>query len=282
MARAMLRLLLFAILGIVVAHVILVILSLRESWVERTFIFFPDKKLEATPREVGLDFREVYFDTGDGCRLHGWYAPAGEGAPVLLWLHGNGGNISYELDGLARMHRAGLAGFIFDYRGYGLSTGRPSEAGVYRDARAAYEYAVNGLGVPPERLVLFGRSLGGAVAADLALQAPVRAIILDGAFTSVGDMANHHYRWLPGKGRYAHKFDTARKLAQIGIPKLIIHGEKDQVVPFRMGERLFEAAAPPKEFYPIAGAGHEDTLPVGGQEYARRVAEFITAAGIKK
>jgi hypothetical protein len=197
---------------------------------------------------------------------------------VLLWFHGNGGNISYELDGLARMHRAGLASFIFDYRGYGQSTGQPSEAGVYRDARAAYEYAVNGLGVPPELLVLFGRSLGGAVAADLALQVPARAIILDGAFTSVGEMANYHYRWLPGTGRYAHKFDTAGKLAQIAMPKLIIHGENDRVVPFTMGQRLFESAPPPKEFYPIPGAGHEDTMQVGGQEYARRVRKFVERA----
>lgn len=276
--RAMLRLLLFALLGIIVAHAVLLILSLRESWVERTFIFFPDNKLEATPFVLGLNFQEVYFDTTDGCRLHGWYVPAGEDAPVLLWLHGNGGNISYELDGLARMHRADLASFIFDYRGYGLSQGEPSEAGVYRDARAAYEFLTNGLGIPPGRIVLFGRSLGGAVAADLALQVPVRALILDGAFTSVGDMVSHHYRWLPGKSRFAHKFDTAGKLARIKIPKLIIHGENDRIVPFTMGKQLYKLASPPKEFYSIFGAGHEDTLPVGGEEYARRVAEFIRHA----
>ncbi|MBM4274814.1 MAG: alpha/beta hydrolase [Deltaproteobacteria bacterium] len=277
MARAMLRLLLFAALGIVIAHVILLILSLRESWVERTFIFFPDKKLEATPRQAGLDFQEVYFD-GGGLRLHGWYVPARDKATVLLWLHGNGGNISYEMDGIALLNQSGLGIFIFDYQGYGKSEGQPSEAGVYRDARAAYEYLKNGLSVTPDRIVLFGRSLGGAVAADLALQAPARALILDGAFTSLGDMANHHYRWLPGKGRYAHKFDTAGKLARISIPKLIIHGDRDRVVPFWMGRRLYEVASPPKEFYPIAGAGHEDTMEVGGREYLLRVAELIRAA----
>jgi fermentation-respiration switch protein FrsA (DUF1100 family) len=274
----MLRLLLFAILGIVIAHFILFLLSLRESWVERVFIFFPDQKLEATPNHAGLDFQEIHFDSGDGCHLHGWYIPAGDKAPVLLWLHGNGGNISYELDGLARMHRAGLASFIFDYRGYGLSTGQPSEAGIYRDGLAAYEYLRNELGVPLERIVFFGRSLGGAVAADLALKVPARAMILDGAFTRVGDMASHHYRWLPGKGRYARKFDTAGKLAQTAIPKLIIHGEQDRVVPSWMGRHLFEVSMPPKEFYPIPGAGHEDTMPVGGEEYERRVAEFIRNA----
>jgi len=274
----MLRLLLFAFIGVIIGHLILLVLSLRESWVERTFIFFPDQKLEGTPRQAGLDFREVYFDSADGCRLHGWYVPAGEGAPVLLWMHGNGGNISYEIGGLALLRQAGLASFIFDYRGYGLSTGQPSEAGVYRDARAAYEYLRNELGAPPERIVFFGRSLGGAVAADLALRVPARAIILDGAFTSVGDMANHHYRWLPGKGRFAHKFDTAGRLARISIPKLIIHGEQDRVVPFTMGKRLYEAAVPPKEFYPIDGAGHEDTMPVGGDGYVRRVREFIRHA----
>lgn len=265
----------FLLLGTVLGSVSLMLLSTCESWVERTFIFFPTRDVQYTPGHLGLDFQEVFFPTEDGLQLHGWHLPAPAPAPVFLWCHGNGGNLSYELENMALLHRAGFGIFIFDYRGYGLSQGRAGEAGIYRDARAAYQYLRDALSIPASRIVIFGRSLGGAVAVELAGQAPARALILDGTFTNVGDMARHHYLWLPGKRLYAHKFDSTQRIPHLTLPKLIIHGDQDKIVPLWMGERLYALAAPPKDFYRIAGAGHEDTFQVGGEAYLNHLKRFL-------
>ncbi|MFP3868590.1 MAG: alpha/beta hydrolase [Desulfobacteraceae bacterium] len=250
-------------------------LSACEGLIERTFIFFPSHRLEATPLQMGLQFQECFFTNEDGLELHGWYVPAKGSAPVIMWCHGNGGNISHRLDYITRLHQIGLGVWIFDYRGYGLSQGRPSEAGVYQDARAAYHHLCSALAVRPLQIVLLGRSLGGVIAADLATQVVVRALIVESAFTRIGDMARHHYAWLPGKVLFAHKFDLTQRLAALKIPKLFIHGEQDEIVPFWMGEQLYKMAPPPKEFYPIPGAGHNDTYLVGDQKYFTRLKSFI-------
>lgn len=257
---------------------VLMCLSACEGLMERTFIFFPAAQLETTPLHVGLKFQECFFYTEDGLQLHGWYVPAGGGAPVIMWLHGNGGNISHRVENIALWHQSGFGVWIFDYRGYGLSQGRPSETGVYADARAAYRHLVESLGVPPERVVIFGRSLGCAVAVELANGVPARALILESAFTNVGDMARYHYAWLPGKGLWAKKFDSTGRLSGLTLPKLFIHGEKDDIVPLWMGKRLYNLAPPPKEFYLIAGAGHNDTYQVGGPAYFDRLRSFIEPA----
>lgn len=265
----------FLFLGLLLGNLTLMVFSFWEGWVERTFIFFPVRGLQYTPRDLGLPFKEIFFPTEDGLKLHGWYLPGGDAAPVLLWCHGNGGNISYEVENLALLHQADLGIFIFDYRGYGLSQGRPSEEGVYRDAQAAYQCLHDSLGVPSRRIVIFGRSLGGAVAMELATKVPARALILEATFTNVGDMARHHYPWLLGKKRWAHKFDSTPRLARLTLPKLFIHGDQDAIVPLWMGERLYQLAQPPKEFYRIPGAGHEDTLLVGGRAYVDHLKRFL-------
>ena len=251
------------------------LLSACEAFIERTFIFFPSRRLEATPLQMGLDFQECFFTSSDGLQLHGWYVPADRAAPVIMWFHGNGGNISHRLDYMARLHQIGLGVWIFDYRGYGLSQGRPSESGVYQDALAAYQHLCGSLAIPPERVVLLGRSLGGAVAADLATKVAARALILEAAFTKVGDMARHHYAWLPGKGLFAQKFDLTHRLPALKLPKLFIHGEQDEVVPFWMAEQLYELAPPPKELYPVPQAGHNDTYLIDGQRYFNRLKSFV-------
>jgi fermentation-respiration switch protein FrsA (DUF1100 family) len=265
----------FLMAGLVLGGLLLSLLTLCEGWVERTFIFFPTGALLATPLQVGLEFQDCFFPTTDGLTLHGWYIPGPRDAPVLLWCHGNGGNLSYELENLALVHRAGLGVFIFDYRGYGLSQGRPSEAGVYADAAAAYAYLTGELKTPPARVALFGRSLGAAVAADLACRVPALALVLEAGFTNVGDMARQHYFWLPGRNLYAHKFDAAARLALVTMPKLIIHGDQDYIVPLWMGQKLYDLAPPPKEFCRIAGAGHNDILEVAGREYLARLTQFL-------
>lgn len=275
------RAVIFLLLGLLIGNLLLLVFSMRETWVERLFIFLPTRGLEYTPREVGLPFEEAFFHAADGVRLHGWYIPGDEAAPVLLWCHGNGGNMGYEVGNVALLHQAGFGVFIFDYRGYGLSDGRASEAGVYRDARAAYQYLVDSLGVSNRRLVLFGRSLGGAVAVELAGRVPARALMVEAAFTNIGDMARYHYRWLPwlpwlpGQKHWAHKFDNSQRIPQLTLPKLFIHGDRDTVVPLWMGEKLYDLAPPPKAFYRIPGAGHDDTLMVGGSAYIAHLKKFL-------
>lgn len=245
-----------------------------EHLVERIFIFFPSRKLACTPFHLGLPFQECFFTTADGLRLHGWYIPAGAAAPVLLWCHGNAGNISHRVENIALLHQVGLGVWIFDYRGYGLSQGRPSEAGVYLDAQAAYQCLCQSFGIPAASVIIFGRSLGCAVAAELATRVSARALILESAFTNLGDMARYHYAWLPGKSLWAQKFDLTQKLPRLTLPKLFIHGEQDTIVPYWMGKQLYELALPPKEFHAIPGAGHNDTYQIGGPAYLARLTSF--------
>ena len=243
----------------------------RET-VERALIYFPSRELVGTPATVGLTYRDVWFHAEDGVRLHGWYVPAR--LPItLLWCHGNAGNISHRLDNIEEIHRRlGLGVFIFDYRGYGRSDGRPTESGLYRDARAAREALIRE-GVPAERMVYFGRSLGAAVAVELALGAPPPALILETPFLSVRAMAN---RTLPGSGvLFKARFDSLEKIGRVRSRLLILHGDADEVVPYEHGRRLFAAAPEPKGFYTIRGAHHNDTYWVGGEDYWGAWARFL-------
>ncbi len=235
----------------------------RET-IERTLIYFPSRELIGSPAMLGLSYRDVWFYAEDGVRLHAWYVP-GRLPTTLLWCHGNAGNISDRLDNIAEIHRRlGLGVFIFDYRGYGQSDGRPTEAGLYRDARAARDVLLRE-GVTAERIVYFGRSLGAAVALDLAVAAPPPVVIIETPFLSVHAMAN---RTLPGSGLlFKTRYDSLKKIGQVRSRLLILHGDADEVVPYEHGRRLFEAAPQPKAFYTIHGAHHNDTYIVGGDDY---------------
>lgn len=243
----------------------------RET-VERTLIYFPSRELIGTPSSLGLAYRDVWFYAEDGVRLHGWYVQGG--LPVtLLWCHGNAGNISDRLDNIREIHqRLGIGVFIFDYRGYGRSDGRPTESGLYQDARAAREALIRE-GVPADRIVYFGRSLGAPVAVELALAVPPPALILETPFLSVPAMAN---RTLPGIGfLFKTRYDSLTKIGRISSRLLILHGDADEVVPYDHGRRLFEAAPDPKTFHTIRGAHHNDTYVVGGPDYWAAWARFL-------
>lgn len=253
----------------------------RET-IERTLIYFPSRELIGSPAMLGLSYRDVWFHAEDGVRLHGWYVP-GRLPTTLLWCHGNAGNISDRLDNIAEIHRRlGLGVFIFDYRGYGQSDGRPTEAGLYRDARAAREVLLRER-VMAERIVYFGRSLGAAVAIDLAVAAPPPVVIIETPFLSVPAMAN---RTLPGSGLlFKTRYDSLKKIGQVRSRLLILHGDADEVVPYEHGRRLFEAAPQPKVFYTIRGAHHNDTYIVGGDDYwaawVRLLAPLLVESGEK-
>ena len=242
--------------------------------IENFFVFFPEKTLALTPEDLHLDYEEIHLSTEDGMRLHGWLFPLEGESPIILFCHGNAGNISHRLENIRLLLDHGLQVFIFDYRGYGKSTGTPSETGLYVDGLAAYEYLVEERGIPPNQIVLFGRSLGAAVATDIALKKKAGSLIIETAFTSTRDMAKTMGLFALISYFLPPHYNTLEKIPRADIPKLIIHGERDEIVPFSMGQRLFEAAKIPKYFYPLKQAGHNDTYVKGGEEYFRIIAAF--------
>ena len=218
------------------------------------------REIHATPREAGMDYEELTLATDDGERLDAWFIPAQgqtHSQAVVLFLHGNAGNISHRMDSIAMFHRLGYGVLIFDYRGYGRSSGKPSEAGLQRDAAAAWDHLTRQRGIPPRRIVLFGESLGGALAARLAVQERPGALVLSSVFTSVPDLAADLYPWLPARWLARLRYDTRASLAQTSCPVLVAHSPDDEIIPFRHGQRLFAAAPGPKAFLRMAG-GHND------------------------
>jgi len=249
------------------------------STVERSLIYYPTRRLEATPRDYGLAFEEVRLAAEDNVRLHGWYVP-GRRPVTLLWCHGNAGNISHRLENLRLIHdRLGVGVLIFDYRGYGESEGVPSEVGTYRDARAFRAWQRRHPLAGPTPVVYFGRSLGAAVATTLAAEDPPTALILETPFASVRAMASVT---LPVVGYLAGlllrtRYDTLGRIDQVHVPVLVLHGDADEVVPFEQGRAVFEAAREPKAFVTIPRAHHNDTYLVGGEPYWQAWERFLAA-----
>lgn len=244
---------------------------------ENRMVFFPYKYPQGfwQPSAFGLEVKDCFFEASDGTKLHGWFLKKEGANQTLLWCHGNAGNISDRLDNLARLSKLPINIFLFDYRGYGRSEGTPTESGVYLDALAAYDYVVGEHSVAADSLVIFGRSLGGAVAVELAVNRPCRKLILESTFASARDMAKEMFGVIPVHLSMKSRFDSVEKIRQIKMPLLMIHGRRDQVVPFELGKRLYDVANMPKSFYEIAEADHNDTYVVGGQAYINRLAEFL-------
>jgi len=236
--------------------------------IDKPFIYHPKHEIKATPESVGLSYENIFFQSADGVRLNGWYVPGPDPSNVMIWFHGNGGNIGGDVERLRLIHdKLGLSVFVFDYRQYGQSGGSVTEDGTYRDARAALEYLRSRTGLLPLRIIYFGESLGSAVAVNLATEAPPRALILESPLTSMHDMARVEFPYLPVGFLIGDKYDSLSKIPKIHVPILILHGDRDEVVPFGQGRRLFEAANPPKVFYTIPGAHHNDTVIAGGRPY---------------
>jgi fermentation-respiration switch protein FrsA (DUF1100 family) len=229
-----------------------------------SLIYFPDREIHPIPAGTGLAPRWVFLEAKDGVRLSAWYLPpqtAERG--VVLFLHGNGGNVSHYADALARFDRLGFGSFAPDYRGYGRSEGTPSEAGLYRDAEAAWEHLVHTLGIPPKRIVIYGRSLGGAVAAWLTRSRSPRLLVLESSFTSLRAVAARLYPWAPTGLLLGEMFDTEGFVREVRCPVLVIHSPDDEIVPYAHGLRLFERAKPPKRLLEIRGghnSGRYDSL----------------------
>jgi fermentation-respiration switch protein FrsA (DUF1100 family) len=231
-------------------------LFLAARYLERHSIYFPTRDHAADlPRDI--PHAEVVFYAEDGVKLHGWYVPsaseaAGNAGFTALYLHGNAGNMTHRVPKVVLLRELGLSVFIVDYRGYGKSEGAPSERGLAHDARAAYAELLR-RGTRPERLILYGESLGAAVAAQLAAEKPVAGFVSENAFTSIRDMARTHYPWVP-PFLIRTRFDAASRLGSVTCPKLFFHTRDDEIVPFTLGERLYQAAARPKTFVALAGS----------------------------
>jgi fermentation-respiration switch protein FrsA (DUF1100 family) len=234
----------------------------------------PSRKLNATPQDIGLPFENIHLLTDDGARLHGWYIPAAQARGTLLFFHGNAGNISHRLDSIRLFHDLRLSVLIFDYRGYGQSEGTPSEEGTYRDALAAWRYLTEERGIATSRIVLFGRSMGAAIAAWLATQKQPGVLIVESAFTSVPDTAAELYWWLPARRLSRFKYATRDYVAQARCPVLVVHSPEDEIIPFHHGEAILAAAREPKEMLRLRG-GHNDGFMTSGRLYSDGFDAFL-------
>lgn len=244
---------------------------------DQVFVYHPSPWVDRNWQEAsGLPLEDVYLPLTPDISLFAWFVDAGPTRPVVLWCHGNAGNIIHRLDNLAGLYRRHLSVLIFDYRGYGRSTGTPNEGGLYADGLAYYDYLVTQRRVAPERLVVFGRSLGAAVAAEITKQRPAAGLILESAFPSIQAMADQHYWGIPSRWVVEARFDLLGKLARLTLPKLIIHGERDTIVPLSLGRQVYHAAPPPKAWYLVRKAGHNDVPIVGGPPYYERFVSFAT------
>ncbi len=247
---------------------------------QERYVYFPSEAVAETPAAVGLGYDDVRFQSDDGMLLRGWFVPAAGARFTLLFCHGNGGNISHRLDSLRIFHRLGLSVFIFDYRGYGQSTGKPSEQGTYRDAEAAWRYLVKNRGIPAPHIIDFGRSLGAGVATWLAMEHPPRALILESAFTSVPDMGAALYPFLPVRALSRIRYNTLRRIASVHRPLLVIHSRDDEIVPFAHGRRIFEAANQPKTFLEIHGS-HNNGFLASIDDYSQGLADFVRTLALE-
>ena len=239
---------------------------------ERAFIFYPEKQLCGFPSDDGMEYEDVTLQGPDGMTIHGWFIP-GRGKGVVLFFHGNGGNISHRVEKTRLLFYPEISSLMIDYHGYGRSHGKPSEKACYLDALTSWEYLVRKRHFESNQIILFGESLGGAVAVDLAARKEVGAIILESTFPNIGVVAN---RFLPGLSvLLKRKFDSLSKISRVHVPLLQLHGDQDDLVPYELGRRLFEAANEPKEFFTIKGAHHNDTYEIGGEAYFQAIHQFI-------
>lgn len=259
--------------GIIYIAILIAFIIGYVKYIENRVIFFPMKDIEFTPAFLGLSFEDVYIKTGDNIQINGWFIPAENAKYTLLFCHGNAGNIGHRLEKIALLRKARLNIFIIDYRGYGRSQGKPSERGIYLDARAAYDYLVNKQGIAPEDIVLYGESLGCAAAIHLAREAKAGALIVESGFSRGRDMAKRIYPFLPAF-LFSDNFDNLSKIKKIKAPKLFIHSKNDEIVPLSLAKRLYSAAPQPKCFTELIG-GHNTAFLDSQQRYVSSIVSFI-------
>ncbi|MFP4581465.1 MAG: alpha/beta hydrolase, partial [Candidatus Sumerlaeia bacterium] len=269
------------ILGILA--VIYVAICLLACSLQHKLTYYPSAYVEYNPQMVGLEFENVKLQSKDAngdnpVEIHGWFVPNSDARGTMLFLHGNGGNISHRLDSIHQFHKMGLNVFIIDYRGYGRSQGKSYEAGLYGDAHTAWNYLTMNRKIPKEEIVFFGRSLGGAVAAWLAAHLGKKhqpaALILESTFTSLPDVGAKIYPWLPVRLMAREKYPTIDRLQNIKCPILIAHSPDDDLVPYSLSKRLYEAAPEPRQFFEMSG-DHNNGFMEMGEAYTNAIQDFL-------
>ena len=255
----------------------LMALVMLNAWMfiqQPRMLFFPDKKLVATPNDWQLQYEDVSFQSQDGVELHGWYIPAANAEQVLLFFHGNAGNISHRKETIEIFHRLGLNVFIVDYRGYGRSQGKPSETGFYADARAAWQYLLEDRQLSAQQIIIFGRSLGGGPAIKLAGEVRPRALVVEATFGSIRSMAKRHFPILSRLVYLRYHFNNELNIRSVQAPLLVLHSPDDEIIPFSEGERLYRQAHEPKRMIQLRG-GHNDSFMVSEPAYSQAWRDFL-------
>ncbi|MGB2807237.1 MAG: alpha/beta hydrolase [Sedimentisphaerales bacterium] len=238
------------------------------------FLYCPVQEISNTPDELGMDFEDVVFKTGDGLHLNGWYIPAENSQFTVLFCHGNGGNIMHRLDSINIFYNLGLNCFVFDYRGYGSSEGKPGEEGTYLDVEAAYEWLTKEKKISPNDIIIFGRSLGGSIATQLASKVQARALIIESTFTSYVDIGRKFYPYMPVRWFARFSYRTIDYIKDVHCPVMIIHSKSDDVIPFEFGLELYEVANEPKEFVEIFGS-HNDGFLISSEVYKKAWTKWL-------
>lgn len=253
------------------------IFALPACGIENRMIFHPSTSIDQTPSQVGLEFEDIFFTARDGVRLNGWLIPHRKARSTLVWFHGNAGNIGHRVENIKWLHdRVPVNIFIFDYRGYGRSQGFPSEEGTYLDGEAALELMQKKLGAGgAKKIILFGRSLGAAIATEMATRFESQGLILESPFVSIAEMARVLFPFLPIGPLLHTRYDVRATVKKINVPLLVLHGDRDEIIPFEHGKLVFEAAPEPKRFFAIAGASHNDTVVAGGENYFEQLKQFV-------
>lgn len=237
---------------------------------------FPNRALGASPSDIGLNYEDVSLTTSDNERLHGWYIPAVDSKGTLLFFHGNAGNISHRLESVKIFHELGLDTMIIDYRGYGQSTGKTTEQGTYLDAQAAWDYLINSRGIPADQIIVFGRSLGGAVGAWLGVQNTPAAVIIESSFSSGADMARRLYPFLPVRLITRLRYPVAEYASRLNCPVLVVHSRHDEIVPFIMGQAIYAAVKQQKKFLELRG-DHNNGFLISQEDYIAGLKDFTQA-----
>lgn len=261
-------------LGVVIGATLFLVFS------EKRLIYYPSAEVPVTPKALGLPFEDVSIEVEPGVKIHGWFIRAAkQPAPVaVLFSHGNAGNIADRLDRVLSWRGIGADFLLYDYRGYGRSTGSPDEEGTYRDGRAAYDHLVKVRGIDPARLVLMGESLGCAISIQLAIERKAAGLVLEAPFASIAHMANAIYPFLPLGSFIRTRYENVRKIPQLKMPLFVVQGTRDEVIPVAQGKMVFAAAPEPKQYLAIEGAHHNDVYVVGGEAYRKALSDFIAGA----
>jgi len=268
------RVLRTAVAGLVAVAVVYLGACAFMFFKQSSMVYFPEARYDATPDRFGMAYERVTLKTSDGVSLAAWWLPAEGARGAVVFAHGNGGNISHRLDKAMLLRSWGLSVLLFDCRGYGESTGTPTEEGTYSDMIAAVDHVRVERKVPADRIILYGESLGGAVAVDEATRCPAAGLVVDSSFTRMSDVGAYHYPWLPVRLFLKYRYDSLSRIGRVKCPVLVLHSPQDDIIPYRLGRALFEAAREPKRFADLEG-GHNDGGLMASAEGQKALLRFL-------